>query len=179
MNCPFLNVSQPEYGIPDHQEINLIAAQNCPFLILSQPEYAIPEHQKVNPLAGLHWPFENVPHPVKAILEHQQIDPLCGMATRVSERFAAWKRDSWASANQPHYWTEMPIFQRFASWKHDSWASANQPSCRIHCSYQRLAACKRHLCQSGNRPPWKSAYTISERCAPWKLNSLPWANRKP
>ena len=35
---PFLNVSQPEYVISEHQQINLIAGQHCPYLNFSQLE---------------------------------------------------------------------------------------------------------------------------------------------
>ena len=46
-----------------------------------------------------------------------------------SDRFVAWKRDSWASANQPHCWKARHIFQLLAPFNHYSWISANGPTC--------------------------------------------------
>ena len=44
----------------------------------------------------------------------------------ISERFAAWKQNSWISAERPPFRTALTTFHRFEAWKRNSWESANR-----------------------------------------------------
>ncbi len=101
MTVTYLDVSQPEHAIPEHQQINNLALHDCSFLFFcslktrflrisktnslldntahvqcSHPENAIPEHQEIDPLAGWYCSYLNVSQNENAIPDNQQIDSL-------------------------------------------------------------------------------------------------------
>ena len=49
------------------------------------------------------------------------------VGTTISENFATWIRDSWASANRTSCRIALLISNRCAAWKRHSWQSANRP----------------------------------------------------
>ena len=94
-------------------------------------------------------------------------------ALHISDRFAAWKRDSFASANHPHCITPLHIFQRFAPWNLYLWTSWNRLSCRkalqLSESFDTWIC---HAWQWTNRTPCSSTHFISILFTASKQNSL-------
>ena len=125
-------------------------------------------------------------------------------AMLISESFATWISDSWASTKHPlagrhstflnvskpenafpeHQQIKLiagqhkQYFKRFAPWKSYTWASANRPFCRMVLRLSdRFATWKCYSWKSANRHPCSSAQSIPERFAAWKQNSWISANR--
>ena len=92
-------------------------------------------------------------------------------ALHISDRFAIWKRFSWASANQPHCWRALHIFQRFALWNHYSWTSANQPPFRMVLQISERSRSEIIIPDNQKKPSWNSTQSIFQRFAAWKWNS--------
>ncbi len=78
------------------------------------------------PFAGWYCSYLNVSQPENAIPDNHQIDPLAVWHKLYLNLFAAWKQNSWISADQPPTRTALPIFERSEAWKRDSWESANR-----------------------------------------------------
>ena len=138
---PIFELSQPEYGFPERQQINLIAGQHCLyFTIRSQKtRFLIVRKSKCFRLGTAHiWCF--------AVWKRNSWNsanlPRCRTALAIYESLQAWKRDSWASANRSPLMSALPISECFATWIRESWASANHP-------------------------PWLTTLPISELFAAW------------
>ena len=67
------------------------------------------------------WTFRDLKMPFLTISTSRQ---------SISERFAAWKQNSWILAERPPSMTGLPVFYRFKAWKCDSWDSSNRPISR-------------------------------------------------
>ena len=125
-HSPYLTVFQPEYAIPENQQIDPVTGRHCPYLNVSQTENAISENQHYNPLEGWHCPYLTSRNR-KRHSWASAISTTCRTTLPISERFVAWKRDSWDKAIQFPCNRAPSIHERFAAWKRNSWSSQVDP----------------------------------------------------
>ena len=156
----------------------------------SKPEYAIPEHPEINLLATKHWQFLNVSRLNTRFLNISKSTSFLD-STAYIWTFAPWKRDSWASANRILSCRHCPYLKftslntrflcicfsnhlqdgtarilRFTAWKSHSWESANSPACRMTLPiYERFAVWKDDSWEIANRSLCRTAKPIFESFA--------------
>ena len=117
--------------IREYQQNDKLPGQHYPNLNLSKPENAIPENHQIDHISGRNNPYVNISKPENTIPKYlKNLSPFMNVL-HICDRFAAWKRDSWASANQTHCFTALHTFQRFAPRSQYSWTLTIRPSCRI------------------------------------------------
>ena len=143
---PYLNDSDSENSIPENQQINPLRDDPAHFWTFPSPNKRFLNISKTTPFrdgSALFWMFRSLNTPFQCNNKWTSLldstahtwtfrtlkKRILSIKNRllISERFEAWKRDSWEEANRPPYKTALPILERFAAWKRYSWASANQP----------------------------------------------------
>ena len=113
---PYLNDSQPENAITEHQPIKFLAKRHCPLLNDSQPEYAIPDYQQINLISGQQDPYLNVAHPEMRFPSISKSALLQDGLTHI-RTFRSLKTGFLRKTNHSPYRMVLPIFVRFAAWK--------------------------------------------------------------
>ena len=133
-------------------------------LNVSQPEKALPEHRQIKHRRDSTIHFWKILSLNTRFLSINKSTSLRNGTTHF-EQFAPWKQDSWASANQLHCCTALPIYQHFAPCKRSSWTWANQPSCRmVLLLSERFGTWKCLSWLSASRPACNFTQSKSERC---------------
>ena len=154
---PYLNVSQAEYAIPEHQHTTRMLDGPAHILCLAVWKKPFLNFSKSTVLQDgtVHiWTFRSLK---TLFLTINKSTPFAGR----NSPYGAWKRGSWTSANRPPSRMALLIYERFLAWKRFSLASKIDLFAERHCQFLNLSQPENVISEDHQIDPlagWRCSY---------------------